>query len=96
MIQAELHEIPPGEHKYRTVATLLVEDDRNWKMDGVKPGVTCIDQDPHRIGNAAIERLTHLMDSLDTTSEEILIETELLERGSGELPPRPIRKGTSW
>jgi LacI family transcriptional regulator len=62
----------------------------------LKPGVTCIDQDPHRIGNAAIERLTHLMDSPDTTSEEILIETELLERGSGELPPRPIRKGTSW
>ena len=24
----------------------------------LKPGVTCIDQDPHRIGNAAIERLT--------------------------------------
>jgi len=26
---------------------------------------------------------------------EILIETELLERGSGELPPCPIRKGDS-
>jgi LacI family transcriptional regulator len=62
----------------------------------LKPGVTCIDQDLHRIGNVAIERLTHLMDSPETTSEEILIETELLERGSGELPPRPIRKGTSW
>jgi hypothetical protein len=34
MIQAELHQVPLGEHKYRTVATLLVEDDRNWKMYG--------------------------------------------------------------
>jgi hypothetical protein len=34
MIQAELHQVPLGEHKYRTVATLLIEDDRNWKMDG--------------------------------------------------------------
>jgi len=61
----------------------------------LKPGVTCIDQDPHRIGNAAIERLMQLMDSPETTPEEILIETELLERGSGELPPCPIRKGDS-
>ena len=61
----------------------------------LKPGVTCIDQDPHRIGNAAIERLTELMDSPETTPEDILIETELLERGSGELPPCPIRKGDS-
>ena len=61
----------------------------------LKPGVTCIDQDPHRIGAAAIERLTQLMDSPETTPEEIFIETELLERGSGELPPCPIRKGDS-
>ena len=61
----------------------------------LKPGVTCIDQDPHRIGNAAIERLTQLMDSPETTPKEILIETELLERGSGELPPCPIGKGDS-
>ena len=61
----------------------------------LRPGVTCIDQDPYRIGNAAIERLTHLMDSPETPPQEILIETELLQRGSGELPPRLTRKGTS-
>jgi LacI family transcriptional regulator len=61
----------------------------------LKPGVTCIDQDPRRIGNAAIERLTQLMDSPESTPEDILIETELLERGSGELPPCPARKGDS-
>ena len=68
----------------------------DFSLAGVfEPGVTCIDQDPYRIGNAAIERLTHLMESPETTPEEVLIETELLERGSGELPPGPIRKGTS-
>lgn len=59
----------------------------------LNPGVTCIGQDPHRIGVAAIERLAQLMDSPETTPEEILIETELLQRGSGELPPPRDSKG---
>ena len=59
----------------------------------LKPGVTCIGQDPHRIGVAALERLTQLMDSPETAPEEILIETELLQRGSGELLPPAARKG---
>jgi len=68
----------------------------DFSLAGVfEPGVTCIDQDPYRIGNAAIERLTHLMESPETPPEEVLVETELLERGSGELTPGPIRKGTS-
>ena len=68
----------------------------DFSLAGVfEPGVTCIDQDPYRIGNAAIERLTHLIESPETTPDEVLIGTELLERGSGELRPGPIRKGTS-
>ena len=59
----------------------------------LKPGVTCIGQDPHRIGTAAIERLTQLMDSPESAPKEILIETELLQRGSGELPPPRDSKG---
>jgi len=68
----------------------------DFSLAGVfEPGVTCIDQAPSRIGKAAIERLTHLMGSPVTTPEEVLIGTELLERGSGELPPGPNRKGKS-
>jgi len=68
----------------------------DFSLAGVfEPGVTCIDQDPYRMGNAAIERLAHLMESPETPPEEVLIRTELLERGSGELPPSGIRRGTS-
>jgi LacI family transcriptional regulator len=68
----------------------------DFSLAGVlKPGVTCIDQDPYRIGNAAIDRLIHLMNSPETAPEQILVGTELLTRGSGELRPDPTRRGTS-
>lgn len=52
----------------------------------LKPAVSCIDQDPYRIGNAAIERLLHLINSPKTPPQRIVLQTELLRRGSGEIP----------
>lgn len=68
----------------------------DFSLAGVlKPGVTCIDQDPYQIGNAAIERLIYLLNSPGTTPEDILVDTKLLHRGSGELPPHPNREESS-
>lgn len=65
----------------------------DFSLAGVlKPGVTCIDQDPDRIGNAAIERLLRLVETPETPPRSILVGTELLRRGSGELRPCPARK----
>lgn len=54
----------------------------------LRPGVTVVDHDPHRIGIAATERLLALLDGAGGgPGEELIVRTELVERGSGELPP---------
>jgi LacI family transcriptional regulator len=54
----------------------------------LRPGVTVVDQDPHRIGETATERLIARIDGTVTgPGEELIVPTELLERGSGELAP---------
>lgn len=52
----------------------------------LKPAVSCIDQNPYLIGNAAIERLIHLINTPETPPQRIVLQTELLKRGSGEIP----------
>ena len=54
------------------------------------PAITCVNQDPHGIGVAATERvLVHLdardHERLDEPPRELVVETELIPRGSGEL-----------
>lgn len=54
----------------------------------LRPGVTVVDQDPHRIGVTATERLIARIDGTVTgPGEELIVPTELLVRGSGELAP---------
>ncbi len=54
----------------------------------LRPGVTVVDQDPRRIGVTATERLIARIDGTVTgPGEELIVPTELLERGSGELAP---------
>lgn len=54
----------------------------------LRPGVTVVDQDPHRIGVTATERLIARVDgSVTGPGEELIVPTELLTRGSGELAP---------
>lgn len=56
--------------------------------DALRPGVTVVDHDPHRIGVAATERLLALLDGDGGGSgEELMVHTKLVERGSGELRP---------
>lgn len=52
----------------------------------LKPAVSCIDHDPYRIGNVAIERLLHLIDTPGTAPQRTVVPTQRLERGSGEIP----------
>ncbi|WP_187271803.1 LacI family DNA-binding transcriptional regulator [Aeromicrobium terrae] len=56
------------------------------------PAITCVNQDPHGIGVAATERvIAHLdareHDRPDEHPLEIIVDTELVARGSGELEP---------
>ncbi|GGL05435.1 LacI family transcriptional regulator [Salinibacterium xinjiangense] len=59
--------------------------------DVLRPGVSCVDQDPFLIGNAAIERLLELRENPTTEPREWIVPTSLVQRGSGEIPaPIPI------
>lgn len=53
--------------------------------DVLRPGVSCIDQDPFLIGNAAIERLLALREEPKNDPREWIVPTALLLRGSGEI-----------
>ena len=54
--------------------------------DVIQPGVTVIAQDPLALGRAAAELLFARLDGYDGPSQEIVLPTLLVERGSGELP----------
>jgi LacI family transcriptional regulator len=56
--------------------------------DLLDPGVTVIAQDPDRIGRLAAERIFARLDGADLAAERIVVPTTLIERGSGEIPPR--------
>ena len=54
----------------------------------LRPGVTVVNQDPHRIGITATERLLAMLEGSSTgKGAELIVRTELIERGSGELRP---------
>lgn len=58
--------------------------------DAVSPSVTCIDQDPYRIGNLAFDRLVKRFDDPYLEPEELLAPTSLVERHSHLItPPSP-------
>ncbi len=52
----------------------------------LRPAISCIDQDPTLIGNAAIERLLELRASPGAEPREWVVPTTLVRRGSGEIP----------
>ena len=45
-------------------------------------------QDPLGLGRRAAELLFERLDGFDGPSREVVLPTVLIERGSGELPPR--------
>jgi LacI family transcriptional regulator len=53
--------------------------------DAVEPGITVIAQDPRALGRAAAGRLFARLDGDHGQTQRIVLPTELIERGSGEL-----------
>jgi LacI family transcriptional regulator len=67
----------------------LVGFDDFLLADILRPGVTVVAQRPYDIGKLAAERLLARITGDDSLPSELVIDTVLCERGSGELPPPP-------
>jgi LacI family transcriptional regulator len=65
----------------------LVGFDDFTLADMMEPGITVIAQHPERIGKLAAERLLARIDGDDRPPETYVVPSELIERGSGEIPP---------
>ncbi|WP_457967937.1 LacI family transcriptional regulator [Arthrobacter sp. D1-29] len=68
-------------------STALVGFDDFTLADMMDPGITVIAQHPERIGKLAAERLLARIDGDDQPAQTYIVPTELIQRGSGELPP---------
>ncbi|MEV0564057.1 LacI family DNA-binding transcriptional regulator [Dactylosporangium sp. NPDC050588] len=55
--------------------------------DLLEPAVTVVSQDPYRMGRVAADILFRRLDGEDWEPTTHLVETRLIVRGSGELPP---------
>lgn len=55
--------------------------------DMMDPGITVVAQHPDRIGRLAAERLLARIDGDQTAPRTYVVPSELIPRGSGELPP---------
>jgi len=55
--------------------------------DVIQPGVTVIAQDPHALGRSAAELLFARLDGYDGPTRRVVVPTQLIQRGSGELQP---------
>jgi LacI family transcriptional regulator len=71
--------------RQHTVA--LVGFDDVVLADVLEPGLTVVSQDPAALGRAAAELLFSRLDGYDGPSRRLVLETTLVERGSGELAP---------
>jgi LacI family transcriptional regulator len=59
--------------------------------DLIEPAVTVVAQDPAAMGRTAARALFERIDGDRQAPREFWIPTTLIRRGSGELPPRPVR-----
>jgi LacI family transcriptional regulator len=66
----------------------LVSFDDILLADALDPGLTVVAQDPLTLGRTAAELVFSRLDGYDGPSRHVVVPTELIERGSGELPPR--------
>jgi LacI family transcriptional regulator len=65
----------------------LVGFDDFTLADMMEPGITLIAQHPERIGKLAAERLLARIDGDRTAPMTYVVPSELIMRGSGEIPP---------
>ncbi|MGN6606089.1 MAG: LacI family DNA-binding transcriptional regulator [Jatrophihabitans sp.] len=76
----------------RESTTALVGFDDFLLADVLRPGVTVVAQQPYEIGRLAAERLHARIAGDDSLPQAVVIDTVLIERGSGEIPPStPVR-----
>ena len=61
----------------------------------LNPTVTCINQDPHRMGVLAFERMLAMADDPHPTPSTRIVPTQLIKRGSHALAPRMRLHGTA-
>jgi LacI family transcriptional regulator, galactose operon repressor len=66
--------------------TALVGFDDVELADLLEPAVTVVAQDPAAMGSAAADMLFRRLDGDDSPPEHVVIEVELIVRGSGEIP----------
>jgi LacI family transcriptional regulator len=59
--------------------------------DILSPGISVIAQDVEQLGRTAAEMLFSRLDGDDSPTSTVTVPTRLLERGSGEIPPRGPR-----
>jgi LacI family transcriptional regulator len=55
--------------------------------DVLSPGVTVVAQDPYGLGRRAAELLFSRLDGYDGPARRVVLDTTLIERGSGEIRP---------
>ncbi|MEZ2387991.1 LacI family DNA-binding transcriptional regulator [bacterium RCC_150] len=67
--------------------TALLGFDDFALADMMEPGITVVAQHPERIGKMAAERLLARIDGDQAAAHTYVIPSELITRGSGELPP---------
>jgi LacI family transcriptional regulator len=65
----------------------MVSFDDVQLADALDPGLTAVAQDPHALGRAAAELVFSRLDGYDGPSRRVVVPTQLIERGSGELAP---------
>jgi LacI family transcriptional regulator len=69
-------------------STALVGFDDFVLADMLEPAITVIAQNPARIGALAAERVFARLDGDDSPERTFVVPTQLIVRGSGEIPPR--------
>ncbi|MET9950026.1 LacI family DNA-binding transcriptional regulator [Streptomyces sp. NPDC006339] len=79
-----------------TAVRVLAERERRVALVGFDDieladllGITVIAQDAAALGRTAAERLFRRLDGVDETPTTVILETRLIPRGSGEIPPPP-------
>ncbi len=66
----------------------MVSFDDILLADALDPGLTVVAQDPLTLGRTVAELVFSRLDGYDGPSRHVVVPTQLIERGSGELPPR--------
>ena len=63
--------------------------------DMIEPGVTVVAQNPPELGRRAAELLFSRLEGHEGPSRQIVLETQLIPRGSGEIRPPAAKRSRS-